>query len=99
MAVWYVFYRHPFESPQAMKFSCTTKERAEERAARELSNWGDKWEILYTLPASEVCPSCWHPWYRHENGECSFKNNRVIDGVFETGHRCPCRRKKPARRE
>lgn len=97
--VWYVFYKHPFESPQAMKFTCATKERAEELAKRELSNWSDKWEILYTLPAREVCSQCWHPWYRHDENGCSFENNMVIDGVFEKGLRCTCRRKKPVKRE
>ena len=91
--IWYVFYRRPLESPQAMKFNCVTAERAEMRASRELSDWDDKWEIMYTLPAAEVCANCWHPWFMHDGNGCQFKGRSVLEGV-SVNTRCSCRRKK-----
>ena len=78
--IWYVFYRLAFESPRALKFNRGTAERAEMAARREFQNWGDGVEILYTLPGSQVCPDCRHPWYRHTPHGCEAQVVTVVVG-------------------
>ena len=95
--IWYVFYRsNAFESPDTLKVTASTKEKAYAEVKRMLSTgeW-DEFEILDILSREEVCPGCYHPWAYHETGKCTFRPKFIHDGILEDGLQCGCRKKKP----